>query len=123
MARQSYPHSASSQFFINHIDNGFLDYGLRYDGDYYYTPGYCVFGRVISGMSVVNAIALAATSAQGGMTDVPVTPIVIQSAVITLDSPVCAAPLEGDLNGNCVVNLEDLALFARSWLSSNRISP
>ena len=58
MARTSEPHSATSQFFINQVDNLALNYGrIVYDpgNTAYYTVGYCVFGQVISGMSVVNA--------------------------------------------------------------------
>ncbi len=66
MARMTEPHTASSQFFINHADNSFLDYGQAADG-----WGYCVFGKVIDGMDVVDAIANTPTMTKSGMTDVP----------------------------------------------------
>lgn len=66
MARMPEPHSATCQFFINHVDNSFLDYGVASDG-----YGYCVFGKVIDGMSVVDAIAKTPTMTKHGMADVP----------------------------------------------------
>jgi cyclophilin family peptidyl-prolyl cis-trans isomerase len=77
MARTSDPHSASSQFFINHKDNGFLDYPGQ-DG-----WGYCVFGKVTSGMDVVDKIAAVQTGpiAPFGR-DVPVTPVVIKKVTV-----------------------------------------
>jgi len=72
MARTSDPHSASSQFFINHADNAFLDYPGR-DG-----WGYAVFGKVTEGMDVVDKIA----TTQTGSGDVPVKTIVIKSVTV-----------------------------------------
>jgi len=66
MARMPEPHTASSQFFINHANNSFLDYGQAADG-----WGYCVFGKVIEGMDVVDAIANSPTMTKNGMGDVP----------------------------------------------------
>lgn len=77
MARTMEPHSASSQFFINVSNNGFLDYPGQ-DG-----WGYCVFGKVVDGMDVVNAIKDVPTGNHGGHADVPVTPVVIEKAEIT----------------------------------------
>jgi peptidyl-prolyl cis-trans isomerase B (cyclophilin B) len=77
MARTMDPHSASAQFFINVKDNGFLDYPGQ-DG-----WGYCVFGRVTSGMDVVERIKAVATTNRAGHGDVPVEPIVIEKAEIT----------------------------------------
>jgi len=74
MARTPDPHSASAQFFINLKDNGFLDYPGR-DG-----WGYAVFGKVLQGMDVVQKIALVPTGRSGMFTDVPTTPVVIESA-------------------------------------------
>ncbi|OGT90343.1 MAG: peptidylprolyl isomerase [Gammaproteobacteria bacterium RIFOXYD12_FULL_61_37] len=79
MARTSAPHSASAQFFINVSDNGFLDYPGQ-DG-----WGYCVFGKVIEGMDVVNQIKGVDTTSRAGHQDVPAEPIVIQSATISED--------------------------------------
>ena len=53
MARTGEPHSATNQFFINHVDNSFLDHTAKTEEGY----GYCVFGKVIQGMDVVDAIA------------------------------------------------------------------
>ena len=72
MARTSAPHSASAQFFINVKNNGFLNYPGQ-DG-----WGYAVFGRVIKGTDVVDKIK----AVQTGRGDVPVTPVVIESASI-----------------------------------------
>lgn len=68
MARTSVVDSASSQFFINHKDNDFLNHGSR---DY----GYAVFGKVTKGMDVVDAIARVRTKAR----DVPINPVLIKS--------------------------------------------
>lgn len=73
MARTSQPNSATSQFFINQVDNPFLDF----DGPN--KPGYAVFGRVIDGMDVVDRIAtVATTQLPNGMADVPVEPVMIE---------------------------------------------
>jgi len=76
MARSSNPDSATSQFFINHRDNDFLDY---IDDS---KPGYAVFGTVIEGMDVVDAIAAVETTTRNGMDDVPVEPVIIISAKV-----------------------------------------
>ncbi len=68
MARTSDPDSATSQFFINHADNDFLNYGVR-------DAGYAVFGKVVEGMDVVDAIANVKTRPG----DVPVETVVINS--------------------------------------------
>ncbi len=73
MARTDDPHSATSQFFINHDDNDFLDWDQAADG-----YGYCVFGRVIDGMDVVDEIASVDTTTRGGHEDVPVEDIIIR---------------------------------------------
>jgi peptidyl-prolyl cis-trans isomerase B (cyclophilin B) len=78
MARTNDPHSASAQFFINLVDNDFLNHKSK-------TPdgwGYCVFGRVVEGMDVVDKIAQATTTAKAGHRDVPENDIVIQRAVV-----------------------------------------
>lgn len=74
MARTGAPHSASAQFFINTVDNAFLDYPGQ-DG-----WGYCVFGKVVAGMDVVDKIRNVATRSSGAYQDVPATPVIIQSA-------------------------------------------
>ena len=73
MARLSDPNTASSQFFINTVDNAFLDHTAKTERGW----GYAVFGRVISGMDVVDAIAKVRTESRGGMKDVPVAPVFI----------------------------------------------
>jgi len=57
MARTNEPHSATNQFFINHVDNSSLDHTAKTEEGY----GYCVFGKVIQGMDVVDAIAAVPT--------------------------------------------------------------
>ena len=74
MARTSAPDSASSQFFINVVDNGFLDKKQAQDG-----VGYCVFGRVLEGMDVVDKIVAVPTSNKGGHQAVPVEDVTIKS--------------------------------------------
>lgn len=76
MARTSDPDSATSQFFINVVDNGFLNRAESQDG-----VGYCVFGRVAKGQEVVDAIRAVRTGRQGYMGDVPVEPVVIRAIV------------------------------------------
>ena len=73
MARTGQPHSATAQFFINHRDNTNLDYP-SFDG-----WGYAVFGKVTSGMDVVDAIAEVPTERRGGRGDVPSEAITIES--------------------------------------------
>lgn len=75
MARTSDPHSATAQFFINVGNNDFLDHRGQTQAGW----GYAVFGRVIGGEAVVQKIAHVATGSAGGMGDVPVDPIIIES--------------------------------------------
>jgi peptidyl-prolyl cis-trans isomerase A (cyclophilin A) len=77
MARTADPNSASSQFFVNLVDNGFLDKASARDG-----VGYCVFGKVVDGMSVVDAIAAVKTGDVGGFQNVPLQPVVIKKASV-----------------------------------------
>ncbi len=74
MARTNDPDSATAQFFVNVVDNAFLNPGPR-------GPGYAVFGKVVSGMEVVDKIKAVKTgmNAKTGMPDVPVEPVVIES--------------------------------------------
>jgi len=120
MARTSEPDSANSQFFINLADNYWLNYG--YVTYYGATVGYCVFGRVVSGMSVVDAISAVATTTEGGMADVPVNDVIIQNAYITLNAPVCKDKLTGDVDKDCNIDLKDFAKMAENWLSCNSIT-
>ena len=77
MARTAAPHSATAQFFINVKDNGFLDHPGQ-DG-----WGYCVFGKVTSGMDVVEKMKTVETTNKAGHSDVPAEPIVIEQAEIS----------------------------------------
>ncbi len=73
MARTSIPDSATSQFFINVADNSFLDYPGQ-DG-----AGYCVFGKVVEGMNVVDDIAKVPTAPKKGHENVPIRAITIKN--------------------------------------------
>ena len=78
MARTPNPHSATSQFFINLVDNKFLNYAVE-------TPqgwGYAVFGKVTEGMDVVDAIAKVPTGNSGPHSDVPREPVIINTATV-----------------------------------------
>lgn len=78
MARTNDPHSASSQFFINTKDNSFLNFSSE-------TPqgwGYCVFGKVVAGQEIVDAIEDVTTGTNGFHQDVPVEDVVIESAEV-----------------------------------------
>jgi len=77
MARTNDPNSATGQFFINLIDNAFLDYdAVRHN------PGYAVFGQVVEGMDVVDAIAKVKTGTKGMFQNVPEEPVIIKSAKV-----------------------------------------
>ncbi len=82
MARTNAAHSATSQFFINLVDNAMLDYGARRPQDSSQAWGYAVFARVIEGMDVVDEIARVQTGQRAGMADVPVEPVVIERAYL-----------------------------------------
>ncbi|MGA1461981.1 MAG: peptidylprolyl isomerase [Steroidobacteraceae bacterium] len=74
MARTNDINSATSQFFVNLVDNAFLDHqGPR-------NYGYAVFGRVIQGMEVIDAIAAVKTGRRRGHDDVPMEPVIVRSA-------------------------------------------
>lgn len=75
MARTSFPHSATAQFFVNVVDNPFLDAANARDGN-----GYAVFGKVTEGMDVVDKIRQVPTTQQGGHANVPTMPVTIISA-------------------------------------------
>ncbi len=76
MARTNDPDSATSQFFINHKDNSFLDYAGKGN------PGYAVFAKVTEGMDVVDAIAAVKTDSKGFHDDVPLETVEIVSAAV-----------------------------------------
>ena len=75
MARTNAPDSATSQFFINHKDNQFLNAGVG-------KAGYAVFGKVTAGLEVVDVIASVSTRAVGSHATVPVEPVVIKSVTM-----------------------------------------
>ncbi len=76
MARTSAPHSASSQFFINVANNAFLNHTAPTGSGW----GYCVFGKVIDGMDVVDKIKQVATTSVKGHQDVPSSNVIIERA-------------------------------------------
>lgn len=78
MARTSDPHSASSQFFINLVDNDFLNHTAPTPSGW----GYCVFGKVVDGMQVVDKIAGMPTGSKLGFKDVPLTDVLIEKVQI-----------------------------------------
>ncbi len=77
MARTADPNSATSQFYVNVVDNPRLDYSSAS------SPGYAVFGKVVSGMGVIDNIAVQPTTTVNGSSDVPVTDITVTSATQT----------------------------------------
>lgn len=75
MARTQDPHSATAQFFINVVNNDFLDFTSESMQGW----GYCVFGEVVEGMDVVEKIKAVKTSNSGYHSDVPIEPVVMES--------------------------------------------
>jgi peptidyl-prolyl cis-trans isomerase B (cyclophilin B) len=78
MARTMDPNSATSQFFINHVDNGFLDFTAPTVQGY----GYAVFGHVTDGLDVVDAIAKSRTRSVGPYENVPEEAVVIRKVTV-----------------------------------------
>lgn len=78
MARTSDPHSATAQFFINVVDNDFLNFTSESGSGW----GYCVFGEVVEGMDVVDAIKKVATTNKMGHQNVPVETVIINNATV-----------------------------------------
>ena len=78
MARTPNPHSATAQFFINVADNDFLNFSAPTSNGW----GYCVFGKVVAGMEVVDAIRKVRTGNKAGHQDVPVEDVVIERAEV-----------------------------------------
>ncbi len=77
MARTGDPHSATAQFFVNVVDNGFLDHTAKEGSGW----GYCVFGDVTSGLEVADKMVAVKTGAKGSFAkDAPEEPILIKSA-------------------------------------------
>jgi peptidyl-prolyl cis-trans isomerase B (cyclophilin B) len=78
MARTNDPHSATAQFFINIKDNSFLNYTAPNPQGY----GYCVFGKVVEGMDIVDAIRHVKTGNKAGFQDVPQEDVIITKAEV-----------------------------------------
>ena len=78
MARTNDPHSATAQFFINTIDNDFLDFKSPSGSGW----GYCVFGKVVDGLDVVEKIRKVKTGTKGFHGDVPVEDVIIEKAEV-----------------------------------------
>jgi peptidyl-prolyl cis-trans isomerase B (cyclophilin B) len=78
MARTQDPHSATGQFFINTVDNGYLNHKSKTPSGW----GYAVFGRVIEGMAVVDNISKVKTGTKGMSRNVPVEPVVINKITV-----------------------------------------
>jgi len=76
MARTGDPHSATAQFFINTINNDFLNHSSKTQQGW----GYAAFGQVVEGLETVDAISAVKTGTRGGFRDVPAEPVVIKSA-------------------------------------------
>jgi peptidyl-prolyl cis-trans isomerase B (cyclophilin B) len=81
MARTGEPHSASAQFFINVVDNEFLDFKAKSPSGW----GYCVFGEVSEGLDVIDSIKKVKTGNKGFHQDVPVDTVVIEKAEFIAD--------------------------------------
>lgn len=81
MARTMDPHSATAQFFINVVDNDFLDFRSEDANGW----GYCVFGEVIEGMDVVDQIKVVKTGRNGMHQDVPVEDVIIEQVTVSED--------------------------------------
>ncbi len=79
MARTSEPHSATAQFFINVADNDFLNHTATTPSGW----GYCVFGKVADGMTVVDRIKAVPTGSKFGFKDVPLTDVIIENVTVT----------------------------------------
>jgi len=113
MARTSDPNSATSQFFINDVNNLFLDRDESDPNGF----GYCVFGQVVSDMNVVDAIALTPTYyVSSSFTDFPYNPTVdINAAYVRpCDRPDC-----GDVVEDGQIDRKDLAAMASLWLDND----
>ncbi len=78
MARTNDPHSATAQFFINTVDNDFLDFRAPSGSGW----GYCVFGQVVEGLEVVDKIRAVPTGSKGFHQDVPKEDVIIEKAEV-----------------------------------------
>jgi len=78
MARTQDPHSASAQFFVNLVDNDFLDFKSESVQGW----GYCVFAEVVEGMDIVDKMTLVDTGRSGHHDDVPTEEILVESTIV-----------------------------------------
>lgn len=78
MARTGDPHSATAQFFINVVDNNFLNFSAKNPNGW----GYCVFGEVVEGMDIVDKIKTMPTTSRAGHQDVPVDAVIIEKVIV-----------------------------------------
>lgn len=110
MARSTDPNSATSQFYINHVDNPSLDRANAEDG-----YGYCVFGKVVTGMDVVDAIAEVPTIyVSSSLKYFPADPVV----VIEQARPISYYSADiSDFNGDGEIEYADVAEFMSGWLA------
>lgn len=114
MARTNVADSATSQIFFNQRDNsGVFDY-IPSSRD-----GYAVFGNVIKGMEIVDAIALGAVEDANGLQNVPVIRPVIRQAGYQHEIGYCAEYKPADFNHDCVIDSGDLAYMATNWLGED----
>jgi cyclophilin family peptidyl-prolyl cis-trans isomerase len=116
MARTDDPNSATSQFFINQADNLYLDRQSASD------VGYCVFGKVIQGLDVVDAIAntpvidAIPSNPSDPFNDFPYPPMIEISYAYVLS---CSLSYCSDLNADGKVNFEDFAILASHWVDDD----
>jgi FKBP-type peptidyl-prolyl cis-trans isomerase len=91
MARTNDPNSATAQFFVNTVNNDFLNFQSKTAQGW----GYCVFGKVVRGLNIIDSIEKAATASQGMYENVPVKPILINKmTIIKNGAPAAASPKE-----------------------------
>jgi peptidyl-prolyl cis-trans isomerase B (cyclophilin B) len=79
MARTSDPHSATAQFFINAVDNDFLNFTAETPNGW----GYCVFGKVTAGMDVIDKIIAVPTTSRQGHQNVPTDNVILEKVIVT----------------------------------------
>lgn len=79
MARTSDPHSATAQFFINAVDNDFLNFTAETPNGW----GYCVFGKVTSGMDVIDKIIAVPTTSRQGHQNVPTDNVILEKVIVS----------------------------------------